>query len=200
VKNYFDVSFGPDEVEYQKRNNSAERYDAARQQGGPAGFGPGEAEFLTRRDSVYVASIGRNGWPYVQHRGGPGGFIMVTGPTTIAWAERTGNRQYITAGHLAVDDRVSVIAVDYPRRRRLKLLGHATYDADPSPTELERLGVEGRIDGLVTIDVVAFDWNCPKFITPRYTADEVRAITGPLQQRIERLEAQLATAGALPAG
>lgn len=167
MDNYLDISCGPDEVQYQQRRNSAERYDAARNEAGPDGLGPAETDYLTNRDSVYIASVGSNGWPYVQHRGGPTGFMKILGPTTIAWAERTGNRQYITAGHLAGDDRVSVIAMDYPGRRRLKLLGHATYDPDPPPNTLERLDVDGRIDGLITIDVVAFDWNCPKFITPR---------------------------------
>lgn len=198
MDNYLDISLGPDEVRYQQRRNSAERYDVARKVPGPDRLGPVETDFLTARDSVYIASVGLNGWPYVQHRGGPPGFIKVLGPTTIAWAERTGNRQYITAGHLAGDDRVSVMAMDYPGRRRLKLLGHATYAADPEPWVLEQLEVDGRVDGLVTIDVVAFDWNCPKFITPRYTAEEVRAIITPLEVRVEQLEAELAAVASSP--
>jgi predicted pyridoxine 5'-phosphate oxidase superfamily flavin-nucleotide-binding protein len=115
--------------------------------------------------------------------------------THLAWADRTGNRQYITAGNLDRDDRVAIIAVDYPNRTRLKLLGHARFDPEPDPATLEQLGIDGRLEGLVTVEVVAFDWNCPKFITPRYTADEVRAATEPLRARIAELESVVASLG-----
>ena len=116
--------------------------------------------------------------------------------THLAWADRTGNRQYITAGNLDRDDRVAIIAVDYPNRSRLKLLGHARFDPEPDPDTLAQLGIDGRLEALVTVEIVAFDWNCPKFITPRFTEDEVRAATEPLRARIAELEAVLATAGA----
>jgi hypothetical protein len=90
---------------------------------------------------------------------------------------------------------VAIIAVDYPNRARLKLLGHARFDPEPNPDTLEQLGIDGRLEGLVTVEVVAFDWNCPKFITPRFTADEVRAATEPLRARIAELEAAVASAG-----
>ncbi|NUS94652.1 MAG: pyridoxamine 5'-phosphate oxidase family protein [Nocardia sp.] len=155
-------------------------------------MGAAEAEFLQRRDSFYIASTGSNGWPYVQHRGGPAGFVKVVGPTRLVWGESLGNRQYITAGHLDADDRVAIIAVDYPNRKRLKVLGHARFDPDPAPDLLEQLEINGRLEGILTVEVVAFDWNCPKFITPRFTADEVRAATEPLRERISRLESELA--------
>jgi hypothetical protein len=194
MERFFDLVFDTDTLGHQRRRGSHDRYEAARRQPAPAGLGDGEIEFLARRDSFYLASVGANGWPYVQHRGGPAGFVRVVDPTHLAWAERSGNRQYVTAGHVDHDDRVAIIAVDYPNQQRLKLLGHARFDPEPGADLLERLGIEGRLEGLVTVEVAAFDWNCPKYITPRFTADEVRAAVEPLHQRIQELEAALAHA------
>lgn len=193
MEHFFALTFGAEEQAHQRRTGSFDRYEHARSAApAPTGLGAAEAEFLDRRDSFYLASTGSNGWPYVQHRGGPPGFVKVTGPAQLAWAESTGNRQFITAGHLDHDDRVAIIAVDYPNRRRLKVLGHARFDPDPAPELLERLGAAGRIEGILTVDVVAFDWNCPKFITPRFTVAEMRAATEPLRERISQLETALA--------
>ncbi|WP_280493142.1 pyridoxamine 5'-phosphate oxidase family protein [Nocardia asiatica] len=201
MEHFFALTFGPDEQAHQRRQGSYGRYERALSAAPMLeGMGAAEAEFLARRDSFYLASVGRNGWPYVQHRGGPAGFVKVLSPTRLAWAERTGNRQYITAGHLDNDDRVAMIAVDYPNRKRLKILGHARFDPDPDPEILEREGIDGKLEGLMTVEVTAFDWNCPKLITPRFTADEVRDLTEPLRERIRQLERQLAAqqAGSLP--
>ena len=193
MEHFFALTFGAEEQAHQRRKGSFDRYEHARSAApGPTGLGAAEAEFLASRDSFYIASTGSNGWPYVQHRGGATGFVKVTGPTQLTWAESTGNRQYITAGHLDHDDRVAIIAMDYPNRKRLKVLGHARFDPDPAPEVLERLGTTGRLEGILTVEVVAFDWNCPKFITPRFTVDEMRAATEPLRERISQLEAALA--------
>jgi uncharacterized protein len=188
---FFDLAFDEHTLRHQRRRGSHDRYQAARTLPAPDGLGDDEIDFLARRDSFYLASVGANGWPYVQHRGGPVGFVKVPDPTHLAWAERGGNRQYVTAGHVDNDDRVAIIAVDYPNRQRLKLLGHARYDPDPGLELLERLEIDGRVEALVTVQVAAYDWNCPKYITPRFTADEVRAVIEPLQQRIQQLEAEL---------
>ena len=195
MERFFDLVFDADTLGHQRRRGSHDRYEAARTLPPPAGLGDDEIDFLSRRDSFYLASVGANGWPYVQHRGGPAGFVRVVDPTHLAWAERSGNRQYVTAGHVDHDDRVAIIAVDYPNKQRLKLLGHARFDPEPGADLLERLGIEGRLEGLVTVEVAAFDWNCPKYITPRYTVDEVRAAVEPLHRRIQELEAALAQAG-----
>ncbi|WP_280396689.1 pyridoxamine 5'-phosphate oxidase family protein [Nocardia carnea] len=193
MEHFFALTFGAEEQAHQRRKGSFDRYEHALSAAPvPTGLGAAEAEFLQRRDSFYIASTGANGWPYVQHRGGPPGFVNVTGPTQLVWAESTGNRQFITAGHLDHDDRVAIIAVDYPNRKRLKILGHARFDPDPAPEVLERLHPAGRLEGIMTVEVVAFDWNCPKYITPRFTVDEMRAATAPLRERIDRLEAELA--------
>ena len=195
MKHFLDVTVGDAAAQHQRRRGSFDNYERMVAAPAPVGLGEAEADFLSRRDSFYVASVTDDGWPYVQHRGGPAGFIRVLDRTHLAWADRTGNRQYITAGNLDRDDRVAIIAVDYPNRTRLKLLGHARFDPEPDPATLEQLGIDGRLEGLVTVEVVAFDWNCPRFITPRYTADEVRAATEPLRARIAELESVVASLG-----
>ncbi len=160
-------------------------------------LGPAEAAFLAARDGFYLASVGETGWPYVQHRGGPPGFLRVLDDRTLGFADFRGNRQYVSVGNLGRDDRVAMILVDYPNRRRLKLLGRARLvEAADAPELVERLAVPGyraRVERAVLIDVEAFDWNCPQHIVPRFTAEEVaRAVVAPLRARIAELEAALA--------
>ncbi|MEP7115813.1 MAG: pyridoxamine 5'-phosphate oxidase family protein [Ilumatobacteraceae bacterium] len=190
MENYLDLAVGTDAMKHQQRRGSRDGYQNMAETPAPAGLSIDEAEFLTARDSFYIASVGEEGWPYVQHRGGAPGFIRVIDATHIAWAERSGNRQFISAGNLDHDDRVSIIAVDYPNRQRLKLYGHARFDPTPTPDQLTAFGVDGRIEGVMNVEVVAFAWNCPKYIVPRYTADEVRAVVEPMQKRIAELEQQ----------
>jgi uncharacterized protein len=191
MEHFLDLTLDADALGHQRRRGSHDHYAAARARPAPDRLGEAEIEFLSRRDSFYLASVGANGWPYVQHRGGPAGFVKIIDPTHLAWAERAGNRQYITAGHIDHDQRVAIIAVDYPNRQRLKLLGHARFDPHPRADLLQQLDIDGRLEGLITVEVVAYDWNCPKYITPRFTADDVRAVIEPLQQRIQQLEAAL---------
>jgi predicted pyridoxine 5'-phosphate oxidase superfamily flavin-nucleotide-binding protein len=154
-----------------------------------------EAEFIAARDSFYVGSINETGWPYIQHRGGPKGFLRVVNETTLAFADYKGNRQLLTTGNVSVNDRVSLFLMDYPNRARLKILGHVRVeDAREHPeliTQITDPKMQSSVERLVFIDVVSFDWNCPKYITPRYSAEEVEAYVGPLKKRIAELEAQL---------
>lgn len=154
-----------------------------------------ETDFIESRDSFYLATVTENGWPYVQHRGGPPGFLRVTGPNQLAFADYVGNRQLVSTGNLAASDRVALFLMDYPHRTRLKILGHARVeDAREHPDLVRDLtGPDERpiVERLFFIDVVGYDWNCPKYITPRYTASEVAKAVEPLRQRIAELEAQL---------
>ncbi len=156
-----------------------------------------ERGFIEARDSFYMATITENGWPYVQHRGGKPGFLRVVSPTQLAFADYKGNRQMLTTGNLATNDRVALFLMDYPRRERLKILGHARVeDARQHPELVAQLAepdARGIVERLFIIDVLSFDWNCPKYITPRFTAAEVEATVAPLKQRIAELEAQLKT-------
>jgi len=159
-------------------------------------LGTAEAAFIAARDSFYMATISESGWPYVQHRGGPPGFLKVLDERTVGFADFRGNRQYVSVGNLTADDRVAMILVDYPRRRRLKILGRARpVTAADEPATVQRLAVEGypaKVERGLVIAVEAFDWNCPQHITPRFTEAEIAAAVAPLHARIAELEAALA--------
>ncbi len=162
----------------------------------PEALGEDERAFIERRDSFYLATTTENGWPYLQHRGGAPGFLRVTGPNELVFADYGGNRQMISVGSLARNDRVSLFLMDYAARERLKILGHATVlDAREQPELVAKLAPPGghaaKVERLFVIQVLSYDWNCPKFITPRYTAAEVERAVAPLQARIAELEAQL---------
>ena len=132
-------------------------------------LGPGEIAFITARDSFYMATVGESGWPYLQHRGGPAGFLRVLGPRQLAYADFRGNLQYVSVGNLARDDRAALFLMDYANRRRLKILGHvrAVDVADPDP----------RVERIMQIEIEAFEWNCSQHITPRFTRQEWEGIT-----------------------
>jgi uncharacterized protein len=171
---------------------------------GPDALGEGEAEFIGRRDSFYLASVNEDGWPYIQHRGGPRGFLKVIDAHTLGFADLAGNRQLLTTGHVAGNDRVALFLMDYPRRERLKISGHAAIipagDAPALATELVPEGIPARlVERLFRIRVSGFDWNCPKYITPRFTPEEIEAaVAAPLRRRIRELEVALAARGPAP--
>ena len=153
-----------------------------------------EGGFIAARDSFYLATVSESGWPYIQHRGGQVGFLHVLGPTTLGFADLRGNRQMLSTGNVAVNDRVALFLMDYPQRSRLKILGHARImPAAAEPELAARLAPPGGrgVERIVLIEVEAFDWNCPKFITPRYTKPEIEAFVAPLKARIAELEGQL---------
>lgn len=153
-----------------------------------------EAEFIEARDGFYQATVGETGWPYVQFRGGPTGFLKVLDAKTLAYADLRGNRQYISVGNLQGNDRVSIFLMDYAAQRRLKLLGRVRF-VDDDPALLERLrpaGVAQAAERAVLITVEAFDWNCPKHITPRFTEAEINAALRPLRSELEQLRSQAA--------
>ncbi len=156
-----------------------------------------ERAFIAERDSFYLATISESGWPYIQHRGGPKGFLRVLDPHTLAFGDFNGNRQLLSTGNLATNDRVALFLMDYPRRERLKILGHArVLDAKENPKLIPQILPAGfkptQVERIFIVDVVSFDWNCPQYITPRFTAEEVEAAVAPMRQRIAELERQLA--------
>jgi predicted pyridoxine 5'-phosphate oxidase superfamily flavin-nucleotide-binding protein len=151
-----------------------------------------EAQFIAARDSFYMSTVSESGWPYMQHRGGKPGFLHVVNPTTLAFADYKGNRQLLSTGNLAANDRVCLLLMDYPQCKRLKILGQARIeDARQHPELVAKFatpGVQRIVERVFLIDVVSFDWNCPKYITPRYTVAEIEALVEPLKQRIAELE------------
>jgi len=157
-------------------------------------LGPDEIQFIAERDSFYLGSVGETGWPYIQHRGGPKGFLRVISNTQLAFGDYNGNRQLLTTGNVAKTDRVSLFLMNYPVRERLKIIGHAHVLGAEEAREiaLELIVPAGaKIERVFVIDVVGFDWNCPKYITPRFTREEVAEAVAPLHARIAELEAEL---------
>lgn len=197
MQNYAELMFTQAVQAFQDADGSRDTYEKMYPARTQSNIGPNEAAFLNARSSIYIATVSQTGWPYIQHRGGPVGFIKMLDEQTIGFADYRGNRQFISRGNLQDDDRVSLFAVDYPRKARLKLQGHATViDASENLGLVEQLAVEGqgRVERLMTIRIVAMDWNCPQFITPRFDQSEISAMIGPemtrMQARIEELEAE----------
>ena len=178
-----------------------ERHGSRRQYQRMAESGPSndrltavEAEFIQERDSFYMASAGENGWPYIQHRGGPRGFLKIVDPQTLAFADFGGNKQYVSTGNLTSNDKVTVFLMDYPHQARLKILGHAEIlDAAQDPELARKVELPGYIanmERVFRIHVAAFDWNCPQHITRRFSEDEVQQALQPLLKQIGDLKAE----------
>jgi len=153
-----------------------------------------EIAFIAARDSFYMASVSETGWPYVQHRGGNAGFLKVVDQRTLAFADYRGNRQYISTGNLAANDRACLFLMDYARRARLKIYVHVdrlTLDADPTLNDLvSDPTYKGRAEGIFRLRLEAYDWNCPQHITPRYTQQQVEQAVAPLREKLLQLETE----------
>ena len=184
---FADIAFTDAVKAVQEQYRVRSQNERLQQTGGPHdALGTAETAFIAERDSFYMATVSETGWPYVQHRGGPPGFLQALDAHTLAFADLRGNRQLVTVGNLASQDRVALILVDYPARARLKLLAHAEIVAPAAEPELaRRLAPAGnaKIERLVRLHVVGFDWNCPQNITPRYTQAEVEAYVARLTGR-----------------
>jgi uncharacterized protein len=159
-------------------------------------LGEMEAAFITARDSFYMATISAHNWPYVQHRGGLTGFIKVLDERHIAFADFRGNQQYLSVGNLNANPNTSLILMDYPNRRRLKLWGTSQiFDAEDVPelmSQLSDANYKGKADRAIVIKIQAIEWNCPQHITPRYSEYEVDRLVAALQEENRRLRQGLA--------
>jgi predicted pyridoxine 5'-phosphate oxidase superfamily flavin-nucleotide-binding protein len=157
-------------------------------------FTESEAAFIAERDSFYMATVSESGWPYVQHRGGPAGFLKRLDDKTLAFADFRGNRQYISVGNLAANDRASLILVDYAGRQRLKIYGRVEQiklaDAPELASLLSLPGYRAKPERALLLHLEAFDWNCPQHITPRFSRGEVEGAVEPMRRRLEQLEAE----------
>ena len=190
-----DVAFSPAVKAAQSRLGSRGGYARMEQKGGWRDTITDElAAFIAERDSFYIATASADGQPYIQHRGGPKGFLKVLGERTLGFADFSGNRQYISLGNLSENDRAQLFLMDYANRRRIKIWGRARVVED-DPALLERLidpGYKARPERAFIFEVEAWDVNCPQHITPRYTEAEIAPAIERLQQRIAELEAGLA--------
>lgn len=185
--NYAEIAFTASVKKEQEKYNSRQQYERMEKLSRGTEFSFSEADFIERRDSFYMATVGENGYPYVQFRGGPTGFLKVLDPKTLGYADFRGNLQYISVGNKA-----AFILMDYPNRRRLKI--YATIDVldkKDAPELIERLAIAAKIERAIVLHLEAFDWNCPQHIMPRYTIDELEPMLTPFRQQIAQLEDEI---------
>jgi predicted pyridoxine 5'-phosphate oxidase superfamily flavin-nucleotide-binding protein len=197
---WLEIATTPSVRAARERNGSAAQYarlDGTQGEDGPVRndrLGQAEAAFIAGRDGFYLATVSETGWPYVQYRGGPAGFLRVLDERTLGFADFRGNRQYVTTGNVAANDRVSLFLMDYAHQRRLKIFGHLQMvDADADPDLVAALAVPGyaaRVERVALIRVEAFDWNCPQHITPRFTQEELNQALVPLREEMKSLVAE----------
>jgi uncharacterized protein len=157
-------------------------------------FDEDAVDFIATRDSFYIATVSETGWPYIQHRGGPPGFLKVLDERTLGMADFAGNRQYLTVGNLAASDKAALFLMDYRRRGRMKIFARAeAVDLSLQPDLAARLATPGyraRIERGLLFRLEAYDWNCSQHITPRYSTAEVEQAVAPLRERLQALEAE----------
>ncbi len=195
-RRFQELAFTPLVKEHQQEHGSRSQYERLAERA-PLGntLGPAEQAFLALRDSFYMASVSETGWPYVQHRGGPKGFVRVIDPKLIGFADLRGNRQYISLGNLEHDGRVALFFIDYPNQTRLKVLGRVEvheHDAE-APALIDSFRPINKadvIERVILIHIEAFDWNCPQHITPRYTLEELQETLAPIREKLASLEAE----------
>src|ERR1700691_5641828 len=185
--------FTPLVKKLQERYGSRRQYERMEDSGASQDrFTEFETQFLAQRDSFYMATMGAACWPYVQHRGGPKGFLKVIDDHTLAFGDLRGNKQYISTGNLLTDNRVAIIMVDYPRQARLKILGRVEiFEGDAATQWLDQVRVPGEktvIERVFVIHVEAYDWNCPQHITPRYAVEEIREGMQSIEKKVDALE------------
>jgi predicted pyridoxine 5'-phosphate oxidase superfamily flavin-nucleotide-binding protein len=191
---FLDIAATASVKEAQRENGSADYWSGFHGERTFDRFTENEAAFIAARDSFYMATVSESGWPYVQHRGGPPGFIRMLDDKTLAVADYRGNRQYITVGNLKAGDRASLILMDYANRRRLKIFAHVEIKSLTDNPELAAAvatpGYKAKPERVLLFHLDAFDWNCPQHITQRFTEAEIDAALAPVRERIARLEAE----------
>jgi uncharacterized protein len=191
---YFDIAYTPSVKAAQAANGSGDFWSSFKGKKENNRLTAAEAEFIATRDSFYMASVSETGWPYVQHRGGPRGFLHVIDDKTLAFPDFRGNRQYISLGNVAANDRVALFFMDYPHQRRLKIYARIEVKdlaADPAlAQQLAMRGYPAKIERAYVLHVEGFNWNCPQHITPRFTEAEIDAALTPVRARIAQLEAE----------
>lgn len=191
---FLDVAMTPDVLDVQHEMGSDALWQGPRPDRHGERFTVNEERMIATRDSFYLATVSQTGWPYIQHRGGPPGFLHFLDDKTLVMADFSGNRQYITSGNLRGSNRACLFLMDYPRRARLKI--YATVEVllpEQMPELMEQLTLvdyRARIERLFLFHLVAFDWNCPQHITPRFTSQQVADYSHTLQLRITELEAE----------
>lgn len=195
AKNYATLAFTDAVKALQELHGSRRTYARVAESRHNNGLSEQEIVFITERDSFYLSSIGENGYPYIQHRGGPAGFIKVLDANTLGIVDFEGNKQYISVGNLQTHPQVSLIMVDYPRQARLKLYANASIvELKDNPELFKQLDPSAyphRPERMMLFHIQAYDWNCPQHITPRYTLAEIQEALAPQQAYLESLEKEV---------
>ena len=179
---YAELTFTPNVRAMQERQGSSEAYAKflSPEASGGDRMTAREVAFIQEREAFYQATVSETGWPYVQFKGGPKGFLKVLDDKRLAYADFKGNRQYLSVGNLQANDRVSLFLMDYPNKRRLKILGTVELvDAADNPDLIARLHdpeYRATVERAFMITIAAFDWNCPAHISQRFTVDEFNAM------------------------
>ena len=193
AKAYYEKLFTETVRAVQEEQGTETLYADAMRPNAPADnrLGPSEKRFISLRDGFYQATVSQSGWPYVQFRGGPRGFLRVLAPQTIGYADYRGNRQYISDGNIAAEDRVALILVDYPNSARLKVLARARLSNDPDLiAQLSDPEYRAKPERAVVLAVEAFDWNCPQHLPVRLTMEELQPMLAPFQNELAQLRAE----------
>lgn len=195
AKNFAEIAFSESVKTQQQKYGSRKSYARMEQMARGNEISENEAEFIAERDGFYLATVGESGFPYVQFRGGPKGFLKVLDAKTLAYADFRGNLQYISVGNLSRNDKAALILMDYARRQRLKIYARIeVIEAKDNPeliAQLQDASYDAQVERAMLLHVEAFDWNCPQHITPRYTVEEIRELNAPLYEHVAKLEAEI---------
>lgn len=194
--NYSQLAFTDVIKSLQKKLGSRTTYERVEKMSYVDGLTPIESQFISELDSFYMASFGENGYPYIQHRGGPKGFIKVINDETIGIVDFSGNRQYISVGNITRNPKVSLILLSYPLRARLKIYAEAEIvEIKDNPALFDQLKPEDykfKPERMLLFHIKAYDWNCPQHITPKYTVPEIEEFVRPKDEYISKLEKEVA--------
>ncbi len=195
AKNFAEIAFTDAVKKLQEKHGSRKSYKRMEKFNEVDGLTNNEVSFIQGRDSFYLASIGVKEFPYIQHRGGPKGFLKVLDSNRIGFIDFIGNKQYVSVGNMATNNNVSLIMIDYPTRTRLKIFAKAeVIELKDNPELYEQLNLEDykfRPERMMVFHIEAYDWNCPQHITPRYTTEEIEKAFLPQQEHIASLEEEI---------
>lgn len=195
AKNFAEIAFTEAVKKLQEKHGSRKSYERMEKFNVIDGLTSNETTFIKNRDSFYLASIGVKEFPYIQHRGGPKGFLKVLDSKRLGFIDFIGNKQYVSVGNVATNNNVSLIMIDYPTRSRLKIFAKAeVVELKDDPELLDVLDLKDykfRPERMIIFNIEAYDWNCPQHITPRYTVDEIEKAFLPQQKYIASLEEEI---------
>jgi len=193
--NYEQIAFTDAVKKLQELHGSRMAYERMEEGDHETGFTAAESSFISSRDSFYMASISQTGYPYIQHRGGPKGFIKVLDDVTLGLVDFSGNKQYISVGNAAENSKVSLILMDYPQKARLKLFADikvVEIAEDPELFEkLDPAGYKHKAERMLIFSVKGYSWNCPQHITPRYTLEEIETAFAARNGYVQSLEEEI---------